>query len=850
MSVHFGGEDSDVIDELRQRRSVTVGENADAAGEGLRDVVQFALHGGGEGGQPFVVHHEDLDFGLGELWILFVSELIERGLRVADGAFEIGLLGAELEPFAEDGGLGFGVGIAFDFLEPCADLGLGDLVESAEKLVFTFSTALLLQFGESGSGDFERGLLGVDGGLFGGEIAGDDKRLGHEVAGPALVLGFAFFVGLQNAGGAGHPAVGGDEVAVVLHGRGPVIHEVLIDGVGIDQELAFGVGEQGFGVFANDVLRQAVDLELTEADGRGGAPSGKVFFKPGDEGGELRVAVNRGLELGGGHEEVVVAGAVGLEQGGAEVGADFPVIGEGVDIARGDTAVEVAADILNVLGFLGVDVAGEIEVVVVLRDLLMRHGAGVAGVGLGVGEDIDDLVQVALAEAVFVAVFDEALAGIDHEDAAAGRGVFLVEDEDAGGDAGAVKEIGRQADDAFQDAGANELFADDALGIAAKEDAVRQNAGALAGGALQGADDVEQEGVVALLGRRHSPSEALIRITAAALAQGEAGAPRFYGERGIGDDVVVGAELLGVLEFRFGEGVAREDIRRGKIVQNHVHAGETGGGHVHLLALERDVFAGLGGDLQQQRTGAAGGIVGGGGSLGILRGDADDLGDDAADLGRGVELALRLAALGGEVPHEILVGVTEDIVVVGAVFGEIQFGLLEDADEVLQSLHHGVAFAELVGIVEIGEVGAGESGIGGHEGGDDVLVDAVADVALALEGDHVLEAGTGRDGDGRLHAIKVAVFVGDVFDEEHEQDVVLVLAGIHAAAEFIAGGPKGGVEVGFLNGHVRAAKIEKGDGWVSTRASLHFSGVEPPLWCPQTASATLGCEMVRNKARS
>ena len=47
----------------------------------------------------------------------------------------------------------------------------------------------------------------------------------------------------------------------------------------------------------------------------------------------------------------------------------------------------------------------------------------------------------------------------------------------------------------------------------------------------------------------------------------------------------------------------------------------------------------------------------------------------------------------------------------------------------------------------------------------------------------------------------VAVLVGDVLDEQHEQDVVLVLAGVHAAAELIARGPEGGVEVGFLQSH-------------------------------------------------
>ena len=82
-------------------------------------------------------------------------------------------------------------------------------------------------------------------------------------------------------------------------------------------------------------------------------------------------------------------------------------------------------------------------------------------------------MDVLLAQAVLVAVLDEALGGIDHEDALAGGGVFLVEHEDAGGDAGAVKEVGRQADDALEVAGADELLADDGLGIAPEEDAVR-----------------------------------------------------------------------------------------------------------------------------------------------------------------------------------------------------------------------------------------------------------------------------------------------------------------------------------------------------------------------------------------
>ena len=51
-----------------------------------------------------------------------------------------------------------------------------------------------------------------------------------------------------------------------------------------------------------------------------------------------------------------------------------------------------------------------------------------------------------------------------------------------------------------------------------------------------------------------------------------------------------------------------------------------------------------------------------------------------------VELPLALAALGGEVPHEVFVGVAEDVVVLGAVLREIERGLLEDGDQVGEAL--------------------------------------------------------------------------------------------------------------------------------------------------------------------
>ena len=152
----------------------------------------------------------------------------------------------------------------------------------------------------------------------------------------------------------------------------------------------------------------------------------------------------------------------------------------------------MAVDVLQVLGLGAVNVARQVEVEVVLRvgDLVQRHQPGVArNVGL-FGEDVDDPVNVLLAQAVLGAVLPESLGGVDHEDALAAGGVFLVEHHDAGGDAGAIEEGGGQANDALEITGADELLADRGLSIATEEDAVGQDAGGFAR-ALHRADEVQ-----------------------------------------------------------------------------------------------------------------------------------------------------------------------------------------------------------------------------------------------------------------------------------------------------------------------------------------------------------------------
>ena len=126
----------------------------------------------------------------------------------------------------------------------------------------------------------------------------------------------------------------------------------------------------------------------------------------------------------------------------------------------------------------------KVEIELVLFDFGDGHHAGVAGNVEQPGEHVHDPVDILRAKAVHRAVLHEALAGGDEEDAFAGVSVFLVDGDDAGGNAGAVEQVGGQPNDSLDVATADEIAANLALGIATEEDAVGQNAGTLAG-ALQ-----------------------------------------------------------------------------------------------------------------------------------------------------------------------------------------------------------------------------------------------------------------------------------------------------------------------------------------------------------------------------
>ena len=114
---------------------------------------------------------------------------------------------------------------------------------------------------------------------------------------------------------------------------------------------------------------------------------------------------------------------------------------------------------------------------------------------------------------------------------------------------------------------------------------MRQDARAFAG-ALERADDVQQIGVVALFGGRHAEGlETLPKDRCADRGR----CSTLVAEGRIGDDVVEGLERVAVLETAgLASVLPCMMTRRGVVVQDHVHAGEAGGGGVLLLPVERD----------------------------------------------------------------------------------------------------------------------------------------------------------------------------------------------------------------------------------------------------------------------
>ncbi|OPZ49815.1 MAG: hypothetical protein BWY92_01251 [Firmicutes bacterium ADurb.BinA052] len=151
---------------------------------------------------------------------------------------------------------------------------------------------------------------------------------------------------------------------------------------------------------------------------------------------------------------------------------------------------------------------------------------------------------------------------------------------------------------------------------------------------------------------------------------------------------------------------------------------------------------------------------------------ANDLGHHSGDLRRGVELPLALARLGGEVLHEVLVRIAQEIVVLRPVAPEVQLGLVKHGHEIGQAVDHLLAPAQLAVVVEVGLVDDPLEVVGFGQPGND-LVDLVADLLIALQRQDVVVARARR----HLHqrVLLGGVLVRHVLHEQQDKHVVLIL---------------------------------------------------------------------------
>ena len=372
--------------------------------------------------------------------------------------------------------------------------------------------------------------------------------------------------------------------------------------------------------------------------------------------------------------------------------------------------------------------------------------------------------------------------------------LLLAQDQDAGGQAGAVEQVGCQADDGLEQVHLQQLLPDPAFGTFAEQRAVRQHHGHAAGDVGHRLDHVLHPGEVAADWRRQTGE-----VAAEGIVGPQFLAPLLQRERRIGDHAVEGGEAVAVEEGRVAQRVAAHDLEILDAVQEQVHPGDGRGGEVLLLPVQLapqtlhvamllfDVLHGG----QQHAAGAAGRVVDGLALLGVEH--VDHQPHDAA---RGVELAGLLVGGVGELLDQVLVGVAEQVGL-DALVAQRQLGEVLD-----QVLEQGIRQAVLVG-----PLGIAEDAVQGVRVGlldlahrplqcrTDVARLGADVVPVAVLWD--LEAVRLREPRQLLIASLVDDFlvflvpdVADALEEQQREDVGLEVSRIHRAAQDVGGLPQ------------------------------------------------------------
>ena len=337
-------------------------------------------------------------------------------------------------------------------------------------------------------------------------------------------------------------------------------------------------------------------------------------------------------------------------------------MGQGIDLAHGHAAVQVGAHVVR-LGWRGVvHVAADVAVVVFGLDFTDGHAAGVGGYGLPGAVGVHDFVDVFGAQVVLRFAFAVFAVGVDEEHAAlvalgieALSGTGLVEHQDAGRYAGAIKQVAGQANDGLQVAFVDEVLARLALLATAKQHAVRHDGGQAAVGFEHGQHVLHKHevGFFAFFGHPDRKASGELDVFFDVV----------LAERGVGQHAVKALELAVFgLVLWLAQGVLLADDGVRDAVQQHVHfANGPGGAHFFLPVQGQfrgvgPAFAQIVARLDQHAARADSGVVHAHFFLGVA-----DLDADAHDFSRGVELTGFFTGGVGKVFDQPLVGGAQQV---------------------------------------------------------------------------------------------------------------------------------------------------------------------------------------------
>ncbi len=298
-------------------------------------------------------------------------------------------------------------------------------------------------------------------------------------------------------------------------------------------------------------------------------------------------------------------------------------------------------------------------------------------------EQAKDILDMLGGKIIDIANFDVHFGSVNEEGVVVAFGLF--EHHDAGGNAGAKKEIGGQLDDAVDVVVVHQVFADFLLRSTAVHDAGEaDNGGGAAGG--KPAEAVHDESHIGFGFWCQHAGGGEARVVN---EQGVAVARPLDGIGRVGDDGFKGLEafMLGVEER-----VAQGDIELvvADVVQEHVDTAEVVGGQVDLLpveALAHVLLAENFGEIQQQRARTAGRVVD---FVDFAFSDQGQAGEELGNVLGGEELAAALASAGSVHGHQVFVGIAKSVDVI--VFIDAKFHLahaVHQGDQAFVAFYHG-----------------------------------------------------------------------------------------------------------------------------------------------------------------